>query len=749
MTTRSAQPQPAQSSTVDRITFEVIRHRLWAINDDQAMMAARLSGSPIVYEGFDFNAALLTADGRALFAGVYIMHHAATLDVFVKQVLERWGKDEIAEGDMFFTNDPWSGALHSNDGILVAPIFWEGRIVSWAGIVMHDQDVGSPVPGSFVVGAADRFGEAPLFPPIKMVEKWILRRDVEGAFIRNHRMPDITSLNLRARIAAIRSTSERIRELIQSYGPDVFTACQEDILDYVERVVRSRLREIPDGEWVDQIYLDHNGITNEIYPIRCRLTKIEDRLVVDFTGTAKQAPGAVNCARPALEGSVLAVVLAVLCYDVPWSIGALRRIVEIVSEPGTINNALSPAGASMASIMGAISTQDVVANAFGKMLMASPKYRSEAQACWNAGINGQIYAGVTRDGDPFALPTGDVMGGGGGARSFADGIDSGGIFHSVSSSLQNVETNESRMPILQLYRKERQDSGGPGRFRGGVGIESAIMPHKVAQPLTVIITASGVSQPEGHGLSGGGPGVCKSNAVLRNSSILDLLAGGFVPSSMDEIAAEQIDYREAKDRTTLADKDVIVYVISGGGGFGDPIRRVPDSVLGDVEQGLVSKEIATSVYGVVIDNGMVDAAATEAARTGILKERLSRSRPAVRASRVEIVAGGITMHPVSDTVEMADLGGRIVQRCCICSCKLSEGGEDHLHGALVQELPLTALSPLNAHARTDLFAFRQYVCPGCGTSLAVHVQQRAETMLDESSFPSQSAGQPAETSLNV
>jgi N-methylhydantoinase B len=328
------------------------------------------------------------------------------------------------------------------------------------------------------------------------------------------------------------------------------------------------------------------------------------------------------------------------------------------------------------------------------------------------------------------------MGGGGGARSFADGIDSGGIFHSVSSSLQNVETNESRMPILQLYRKERQDSGGPGRFRGGVGIESAIVPHKGIQPLGVIITASGVSQPEGHGLSGGSPGVSKSNAILRGSNILELLASGVVPNSMEEIAAGKIDYCEAKDRTTLADRDVIVYVISGGGGFGDPIRRETKSVLDDVEQGLVSKEIAASVYGVVVDRGVVDEPATRAARAAIVAERLRQARPAVGDSRREIVAGGTAMHPVSDTVEMVDLDGRIVQRCGICHCKLSEGGEDHLHGALVRELPLTAISPLNAHARLDLFAFRQYVCPGCGTLLAMHVQRHAETMLDESRFPS-------------
>ena len=114
---------------LDPITFEVIRHRLWAINDDQARMAARLTGSYIVYEGYDFNASLLTADGRALYCGVYILHHGATIDEFARLIMTHWAPEDIHEGDMFFTNDPWWGALHANDGILAMPIFWEGELV--------------------------------------------------------------------------------------------------------------------------------------------------------------------------------------------------------------------------------------------------------------------------------------------------------------------------------------------------------------------------------------------------------------------------------------------------------------------------------------------------------------------------------------------------------------------------------------------------------------------------------------------
>ena len=184
---------------------------------------------------------------------------------------------------------------------------------------------------------------------------------------------------MRARVAALRTTYQRIGELIGQYGLDAFLAAQEGILEYVERVVRARLREIPDGSWFGQIYHDHDGTNDEIYRMCCRITKTDDRLVFDLTGTSPQAPGPINCARPAMEGAITGVILTFLCYDLPWAIGALRNVVEIISEPGTLNNASEPAAVSMASVMGTLSTQDVVSHAFAKMLLASERYRSEAR----------------------------------------------------------------------------------------------------------------------------------------------------------------------------------------------------------------------------------------------------------------------------------------------------------------------------------------------------------------------------------
>ena len=297
--------------------------------------------------------------------------------------------------------------------------------------------------------------------------------------------------------------------------------------------MRARLREIPDGSWFGQIYHDHDGTNDEIYRMCCRVTKRGDRLAFDLTGTSPQAPGPINCARPAMEGAIMGVILTFLCYDLPWAIGALRNIVEITSEPGTLNNARDPAAVSMASVMGTLSTQDVVSHAFAKMLLSSERLprrglrrtgaRASAAACSSP---------PTRAGEPWVGGLTDAFAGAGGARTFADGIDSGGIFHSMGSRMSNAETVEARVPALQLYRRELRDGGGAGRFRGGAAVEFASIPHKLpVDPGMCVTFAAGVRVPAGRGLSGGHPGAATSNVILRGANVGELFAAGRMPAS--------------------------------------------------------------------------------------------------------------------------------------------------------------------------------------------------------------------------
>lgn len=336
-----------KKNKIDPVTFEVLRHRIWAINDEQAMVAARVSGSPVVYETFDFNLGILTPEGRGVYAGVYIAHHAIPLEQVVRSVMKKFG-DDISPGDMFYTNDPWCGALHANDGALASPVFWEDEIVCWTAIVMHDVDVGGPVPGSFVVGAHECLGEAPLYPPIRLVKNDEIQEDFYEVLKRNCRSPEVNYLNMKARISSQTMARQRLHELIKEYGKDTFVNVLQQIINHTKVVLEDRLNQIPDGVWYEHAYLDHDGISDKVYTIMLKLKKKGSKLIFDFTGTDPQAAGSVNCTVAGLSGGVLAPLMSMLCYDLPWSTGALNEIVEIKAEEGTINNAKFPAACSMA-----------------------------------------------------------------------------------------------------------------------------------------------------------------------------------------------------------------------------------------------------------------------------------------------------------------------------------------------------------------------------------------------------------------
>lgn len=430
----------------------------------------------------------------------------------------------------------------------------------------------------------------------------------------------------------------------------------------------------------------------------------------------------------------MGVLLTFLCYDLPWAIAGLRRLTEIVSEPGTVNNALSPAGASMASTTSVLSTMDVVAHAFAKMLITSERYRVEAQASWTPGHNGSLMIARTHEGAPRVGAITDFFSGGGGARTFADGIDTGGIFHSMASQIANAETVESRVPALQLYRREQPDTGGQGRYRGGVAMEFATMAHKLPNGAAGVATiGSGVGVPAGRGLSGGAPGAAAANVVLRGSNVREVLAAGTLPISAAELSARETEVLEAKSFTHLEEGDVLIGVLAGGAGVGDPLRRSPDSTARDVRDGLVSEHAAHELYGVVIRDGAMDLAATEHRREGL---RLERIRQGVRQDGDlggGTTEGGTVLHPVSDTVEAVEIDGARSLRCTVCHYRFGPYEHDHKRSARVREIPLVTLNRHNGGCLPEYVA-REFCCPGCGTALAVDVQHADEPPLAESTL---------------
>jgi N-methylhydantoinase B len=605
---------------LDPIRFEVLRHRLWSIAAEASSAIKNISGSPIASEAHDFNTCIMNPAGDAVVMGPYVASLAIGQGLIVKTILEKYADNPgFAAGDMFLCNDPYSGALHQNDVTLVAPVFAGDKLIAWTGATIHQVDVGGSSKGSqAATGAKSIFEEAPVIPPVKIIERGVLRRDLEEGYLIRSRTRDLNALDLRAKIAANLVMGERIAAIAERYGAEAVGEVLARIIEVTETKLRARLRELPEGSWSHTSYIDYDGA---VYAIRLKMTKQGDELTLDFTESSKQAPAVANCTYSGLVAGVQAGVIAYLCYDIPMCPAGGLRPLKIVSKKGTVVEAAWPAGAAKATTAGSFVTTTAVSACLAKMLDASETHSSRLMACWNGASGQQELFGLDQRGQPFGSTMLDGMAGGAGARAGSDGIDTGGFVRSLACAIANVETYEFRYPLLYLYRRQEPDTGGPGKFRGGVGIGLAMTPHDVEEIPTCVVHGCGIEQPASAGIAGGYPGSTTQFNIRRGTAVNERLAAGEVPVDFDALGGRLEP--KSSEETFLKKGDVFERVACGGGGFGDPLERDPEMVLADVRKGLVSLRSAEEIYGVVVDEGF----------RSVNKERTKTKREEIRNQR--------------------------------------------------------------------------------------------------------------------
>jgi N-methylhydantoinase B len=611
------------TSGIDPITFEVIQHRLWAINNEATATLKFVSGSPVATEVYDFNTSILNAQGEAIVVGPYMASHAICQGLVVQTILaECQDNPGIGPGDVFLCSDPYSGAIHQNDVAIVTPIFANGELIAWTGATIHENDVGGGFVGSQAsLGAQSIYEEAPPIPAIKLVEAGRLRRDLEREVLIRSRTPESNALDMRAMLAANVVAGRRIEELLGKYGADVLTRVMQGIADHAAARMRALLRELPDGTWRHTSYIDFR---DDIFACRVVLTKDADSLTLDYSDSSLQAPALINCAYSGLVAGAFIAVLTQLCWDIPWSPAGVMQPVHLLSKPGTFVHSKWPAGVAKATTAASFVLTTATCVVLAKMLAASEKHADRSMAPWTGAVAVQESFGVDQRGEPYGTTLLDDMGGGGGARSFKDGIDTGGLIRTLSTTLANVETYEYRYPILYLYRRQEADTGGAGKFRGGVGIGKAYVPHDVQRIPNHVMHATGAEEPESVGIYGGYPGSTNTFTILRNSDVVDQFARGVLPQDLDEMTGE-LEPQPALKSTVLGSSDVFRSVTAGGGGYGDPLERDPALVARDVANGLVSVECGEALYGVVLrieaQPAAVDVEATRARRDALRAAR--------------------------------------------------------------------------------------------------------------------------------
>lgn len=703
---------------VDPITFEVIRHKLWSINEEGSATMIHVSGSPVVH-ATDYNFGLYTADGEMAVIGVYLLVPIYTGYMAIREFLSRF--DDIAEGDVFIINDPYLAAEHQNDVQFCTPFFHDGRLISWIGCMAHQVDLGGSDAGSWCPTATEVYQEGLRIPPGRIVRKGQINQELWDVVIANSRMPFTVSNDFTAFLAGLKVAGERLTELCERYGADTVAAVMQQSIETSEQGLRALLSELPDGEFEHTSYLDRprpdgsEGV--ELMKINCRMAKTGDRLTFDYNGSDPQSPAYGMATRAGTVGAVATLMLCLFGSELPWNHG-LMRPVEVVAEDALCVTAVPPMPVSGGAASANWVAMSAAAGCIAKMVSFSERYSGLAFGPGDGSWQLAQFGGLNQYGEPFASMYLDSLLWGGPAFSERDGVDSGGAMVILGGGTQDVEQQEVGQPLLYLWRREVPDSGGAGRRRGGNGIEFAMTPIDTEEVVGVMAT-HGIALPNRTGIFGGLPGSCARFEMVRGGDALGRLASGKAITELTDSGGSYAVLPSVSAGLTVAHGEIVNVRLQNGGGYGDPILREPERVLRDALDGNVSAAVAERIYGVVLAGSEVDAQATDARRREIRQSRLTAMSPPAGRQAEEPSA----MPPAESWGESlrfrAGADGSVLARCAHCDHELGAPGRDWRSLAGTVELSATDLGPL-IELHGDLAA-RQYICPSCATALWVEI----------------------------
>ncbi|MCS7476785.1 hydantoinase B/oxoprolinase family protein [Umezawaea endophytica] len=713
---------------VSALTYEVVRHRLWAITQEMGETLRRMSGSHVVTESNDYNFSICDEIGDQVQVGTYNIGLIGSMDLAIFWTLRnRSDNPGIAEGDMFLCNDPWiGGGLHQNDAAVLAPIFHEGKLFGWTTAIAHQVDLGGSRPGSFSPSAQDVFGEAVPTPPIKVVRNGVLQRDVADAWVRRSRLPHLVGLDLRAKIAANKNAADGVLRLIAKYGADAVKTVMRRMMDDAETRLRAKLTALPDGTWSAVGYQEQSRTGDRgLHAIKVAMTKEHNRLVFDFRGTAEQT-GIINCPYPGLRAGIVFTLLPLLAGDIPWAAGGLMRCFEIVTDEHTITNASFPAAVGKGPFGPAWGAGNLVAEVLAKMLDAEPAHRDDVQSICNGTTDLCVVSGVDVRGGGrkgFISPIFDVMAGGYGAQVHHDGVDTGGRLIIPSARAPDVEMTEYLYPLVALWRREQIDSGGPGRQRGGMSGSVCYVQHPdQTEPMSLVVSGTGKVANQNVGLAGGYPGNSQLDLVVRGIDLPQLKGAVTIPSGLGELGGET-EVLPCEGESTLGRGDALYLHWQAGGGYGDPLLRPAEGVREDVAQFRVSTAAARDVYGVVLRGGFeVDPDATALARQELLRRR------AVDAGLPDVPGRAASGRPepgrrLDDNLAVVDSADGPSVACAHCGTVIGPLADGAFFSSLARrDAPPSEAGPhiwSDPSVYTDVpIVFRQLFCPTC--LVAVH-----------------------------
>lgn len=714
---------------IDPITAQVLRSRFWFLNLDHGEIIQRVSGSFAVVSTMDFAASLLTETADIVTVSPSLQYFSTLSDLVVRWTMENRSRDGIVDGDVFIQNDPYIGCAQQSDSAMYAPVFWDGKLFCWIYNAMHVGDLGGIDPGGWSMNARDIYDEGLVLPPTKVARDWEFEQDIVDLFARSGRDPGMVILNLRAQLAGLRSTRQRVTELLERYGPRTVKGVMRRMIADTSRVVSDRLSRIPDGRWSERLQVvGLAGDGRTIAPEVVTLSKKGDELVCTNEGTAPQA-GWGNATFGVLRANVIAALNAALAYDQLGCMAGVANHVVFAPVPGTRNAATHPAAVS--GIFSSMLGGNLAGLAVSKMILSGPaELRRHANGSGGlASPMGDFLLGFDEQGGLVSVDAGSqgtgVMIGCIGAFPDRDGIDAGSAWWTLGTTAGNVEDGEATGVGLVMARQENIDSGGPGRWRGGNGAVSVYVTHKVAVG-TVQLAYCDPSSSVSAGLGGGYPGISTQAYQVGEGQYGALLKQGRIPRDMRDIEASGGQPELLHPRAiipNLAKGDAMIVRYNGGGGFGDPLDREPERVVEDVRNGHVSAAAAERHCGVVLDDAYeCDEAATTRLRQEIRERRRATARTPDGRQHRDRHDPHILIHGAAGSVDVIAGDDGPLWACSSCGASLGRADGNFKSLAAVLEAPGNEVDvaryPDPARFGDPDLVLRQYLCPSCATLLS-------------------------------
>jgi len=592
---------------IDPITLEVLREAFASIVREMRVTLVRTAYSSVLYEGEDFSCVLMDGDAQIVSMSKGQDHplHIVPIAWSMKAVGEKFG-DDIHPGDMFLHNDPYTGGTHLNDVALIYPLFADGKMFVFPVVRAHWGDVGGMSPGSLSGGATEIFQEGVRIPPIRIIDRGRPNAAALELIFANMRSPRERRGDFDAMIGTCMKAAERVEGLAARYGVPTVRGAVELLMDRAEQRMRRAIGQLRDGEYLYEAHLESGRERLEPLTVRAKVTVAGDRITVDLTGTSPQSAGPTNVGPAMAPTGAFTIIKSFLDPGSDVNSGAFRPL-TIITPPGTIVNANPPAPCG-----GMVEVKYCVETAV--MGALAPALDGRIVGDLKGGGN-HCYVGGPHPATGETFIFYEYPAGGTGGHADGDGNNTVRAWtESDMTTIQPIEAVEQLYPVRVEATTLRENSGGPGRWRGGLGLTRAV---RIQAPSTTLSVLAEKAVLPPFGVCGGEPGARNRFWVRRDGqgispSPLPGKVGGF----------------------PLLPGDLLLMESSGGGGFGDPLERDPALVVADVAEGYVTRDAAEATYGLVWSGDAVDAGATARRR-----ESQRTARPRVRVKAADFAAG--------------------------------------------------------------------------------------------------------------